>query len=74
MTDPAEIRKLLVEQVTGSVRWRESMLFAVENGVDAIVEAGSGKVLTGMAKRISPDLKGIALNTPQDIEDFLKTL
>lgn len=74
VTDPAEIRKLLVEQVTGSVRWRESMLFAVENGVDAIVEAGSGKVLTGMAKRISPDLKGIALNTPQDIEDFLKTL
>ena len=74
VTDPAEIRKLLVEQVTGSVRWRESMLFAVENGVDAIVEAGSGKVLTGMAKRISPDLKGIALNAPQDIEDFLKTL
>ena len=74
VTDPAEIRDLLVKQVTGSVRWRESMLFAVENGVDTSVEAGSGKVLTGMAKRISPELKGIALNTPQDIEDFLKTL
>lgn len=74
VTDPAEIRKLLVEQVTGTVRWRESMLFAFENGVDTLVEAGSGKVLTGMAKRIHSDLKGIALNTPQDIEDFLKTL
>ena len=74
VTGSAEIRKLLVEQVTGSVRWRESMLFAHESGVDTLVEAGSGKVLTGMAKRISPDLKGIALNTPQDIEDFLKTL
>ncbi|MBO4521143.1 MAG: ACP S-malonyltransferase [Alphaproteobacteria bacterium] len=74
VTDPAEIRKLLVEQVTGSVRWRESVLFAVENGVDTLAEAGSGKVLTGMAKRIHPELKGIALNTPRDIEDFLKTL
>ena len=74
VTDPAEIRKLLVEQVTGSVRWRESMLFAHENGIDTLVEAGTGKVLTGMAKRIHPELKGIALNTPQDIEDFLKTL
>ena len=74
VTEPEEIRRLLVEQVTGSVRWRESMLFAHENGVDTLVEAGSGKVLTGMAKRISSDLKGIALNTPQDIEDFLKTL
>lgn len=74
VSDPAEIRKRLVEQVTGSVRWRESMLFAQAQGVDTLVEAGSGKVLTGMAKRIHPELKGIALNTPQDIEDFLKTL
>lgn len=74
VTAPEEIEKLLVAQVTGSVRWRESMLFAQENGVDTLVEAGSGKVLTGMAKRIHPDLKGIALNTPQDIEEFLKTL
>ena len=73
VTEPEEIRRLLAAQVTGSVRWRESMLFALENTVDTLVEAGSGKVLTGMAKRIHPDLKGIALNTPQDIEDFLKT-
>ena len=74
VTEPEEIQKLLVAQVTGSVRWRESMLFAQENGVDTLVEAGSGKVLTGMAKRIHPELKGLALNTPQDIEEFLKTL
>lgn len=74
VTNPDEIRKLLVEQVTGSVRWRESMLFARENGVDTLAEAGSGKVLTGMAKRIHPEMKGVALNSPQDIEDFLKTL
>lgn len=74
VTAPEEIEKLLVAQVTGSVRWRESMLFAQENGVDTLAEAGSGKVLTGMAKRIHPELKGIALNTPQDIEEFLKTL
>lgn len=73
-TDPDEIRKLLVEQVTGTVRWRESMLYAQSQGVDTLVEAGAGKVLTGMAKRIHPELKGIALNTPQDIEEFLKTL
>ena len=74
VTKPEEIRELLVEQVTGSVRWRESMLFVLENGVDTLIEAGAGKVLTGMAKRIHPELKGRALNTPQDIEDFLKTL
>ena len=74
VSEPAEIRDLLAKQVTGSVRWRESMLFAQENGVDTLVEVGAGKVLTGMAKRIHPELKGIALNTPQDIEDFLKTL
>ena len=50
------------------------MLFAMENGVDTIVEAGAGKVLSGLAKRISPDLKAVTLNTPADIESFLKTL
>ena len=70
---PEEIRRLLVAQVTGSVRWRESMLYLQSQGVDTLVEAGSGKVLTGMAKRIHPELKGIALNTVADIEEFLKT-
>ena len=69
--EPEAIRKLLVEQVTGSVRWRESMIWAAENGVTQLVEIGSGKVLTGMAKRIDARLAGRALNTPADIDAFL---
>lgn len=74
VSDPEEIRRLLVAQVTGSVRWRESMLYLQSQGVDTLVEAGAGKVLTGMAKRIHPDLKGVALNTATDIEEYLKTI
>lgn len=71
--DPAEIRRLLVEQVTAMVRWRESINLMTEAGVDTLVEAGAGKVLTGLAKRIKKDLAATSLQTPQDIEDFLKT-
>ncbi len=70
-SDPELIRKLLVEQVTGSVRWRESMIWAAEQGVTELVEIGSGKVLTGMAKRIDARLSGKALNTAEDIDAFL---
>ena len=74
-TDAAAIRRLLVEQVTGRVRWRESMdWMATEGGVTRFVEIGSGKVLTGMAKRIAPDAESLALNTPEDIEAFAKSL
>ncbi len=69
-----EIRDLLISQVTGSVRWRESMLFAQSKGVDTLVEVGAGKVLSGMAKRIHPSLSAVSLNTPEGIESFLKTL
>jgi [acyl-carrier-protein] S-malonyltransferase len=73
--DPEAIRKLLVEQVTGRVRWRESMLWlAEEGGVTRFAEAGAGKVLTGMAKRIAPDAEGMALNTPADLEAFAASL
>jgi [acyl-carrier-protein] S-malonyltransferase len=68
--DPDEIRRLLVEQVTGMVRWRESVLLMKEAGVTTLIEAGAGKVLTGLAKRIDPDLTGISLQNPQDIEAF----
>ncbi|MEI8393849.1 MAG: ACP S-malonyltransferase [Rhodospirillaceae bacterium] len=74
VSDPDEIRRLLVEQVTGMVRWRESMLYVRSHDVDTVVELGSGKVLTGLAKRIDKDLAGISVNTPADIENFLKTL
>lgn len=72
--DPEEIRSLLVAQVTGMVRWRESVEFMAANGIDTIVELGAGKVLTGMAKRINRDLTGVAVGTPDEIEAFLKTL
>lgn len=74
VTDPDEIRNLLVEQVCGSVRWREGVLLMKEQGVDQLVELGTGKVLSGLAKRIDRELKGVAVNTPADIEAFLGTL
>ncbi len=72
--DPDRIRALLVEQVTGRVRWRESVLYMAENGVESVVEAGAGKVLTGMHKRIKRDLALFSLESPQDIEAFAKTV
>jgi [acyl-carrier-protein] S-malonyltransferase len=73
--DPEEIRRLLVEQVTGRVRWRESVLWlAGEGGVTRFAEAGAGKVLSGMIKRIAPDAEAVALNTPADLEAFAKSL
>ncbi|VXB43485.1 ACP S-malonyltransferase [Brevundimonas sp. G8] len=74
-SDPEVIRRLLVEQVTGRVRWRESMEWiAREGGVTRFVEIGSGKVLTGMAKRIAPDAESLPLNTPEELEAFAKSL
>jgi len=73
-TDPSEIRALLVRQVTGTVRWRECILAMGEMGCDRFVEVGSGKVLTGLMKRLMPDATASAINTPADIEAFLKTV
>jgi [acyl-carrier-protein] S-malonyltransferase len=74
VSDPLTIRDLLVQQVTAMVRWRESCLYMKEQGVTTLVELGAGKVLTGLAKRIHPDLTGVSLQTPADIETFAKTL
>jgi [acyl-carrier-protein] S-malonyltransferase len=71
LTDPDEIRAALVAQVTGMVRWRESVLWMKDQGVSQLVEAGAGKVLTGLARRIDRDLNAVALNTPADIETFI---
>jgi len=73
INDPASIKQRLVEQVTGLVRWRESVLYMKSKGVEAMVECGAGKVLSGLVKRIDKDMTGQALNTPADIEAFLKT-
>lgn len=74
VSDPESIRKLLVQQVTGLVRWRESVLFLKQQGVTTLVEAGAGKVLTGLVRRIDPELAGISIQGPADIEGFVKTL
>ena len=73
VTEPTAIKQRLVEQVTGLVRWRESVQYMKSQGVEMLVECGSGKVLSGLVKRIDKDMTGLALNTPADIEAFLKT-
>ncbi len=74
VTDPNTIRRLLVEQVTGVVRWRECVLAMKEQGVETLVELGSGKVLAGLTKRIDKELSATSVGTPADVESFLKTL
>jgi [acyl-carrier-protein] S-malonyltransferase len=74
VTDPQEIRRLLVEQVTALVRWRESVLAMKERGVDTVVELGAGKVLSGLVKRIDRDLVASSVGTPAEIDAFIKTL
>ncbi|OQW57499.1 MAG: malonyl CoA-acyl carrier protein transacylase [Proteobacteria bacterium HN_bin10] len=72
--EPAIVRKLLVEQVTGRVRWRESVEWmAKEGGVARFVEVGAGKQLTGMVKRNAPEAEALALNEPADLEAFAKS-
>lgn len=65
--DPDEIRRRLVEQVTGMVRWRESIGWLADNGVDRLLEIGAGKVLSGLAKRIAPNVRTISVGTPDDL-------
>jgi len=74
VSEPETIRRLLVEQVTGRVRWRESVLALRNLGVETTVEVGGGKVLTGMVKRIDRELRTITLDSPADIEAFAKSL
>jgi [acyl-carrier-protein] S-malonyltransferase len=68
ITDPDEIRKRLVEQVTGTVRWRECVQFLAANGITQIYEIGAGRVLSGLAGRIDKSLKATPVGTPADID------
>jgi [acyl-carrier-protein] S-malonyltransferase len=74
VSEPETIRRLLIDQVTGRVRWRESVLGFRHVGVDTTLECGGSKVLTGMIKRIDRELETISLDTPADIENFAKTV
>ena len=71
VTSPEIIREGLVAQVTGTVRWTESVQYLANEGVERLVELGAGKVLTGLARRINRDLKASAIGAPADIEAFL---
>lgn len=71
VTDPETIRRLLVEQVTGAVRWRESVLFMKEQGVSELIELGAGKVLAGLVKRIDKELVASSVGLPADIDGFI---
>jgi [acyl-carrier-protein] S-malonyltransferase len=70
ISDPAEIVRSLVAQVTGTVRWRESVAFMAGQGVDKFVEVGAGKVLSGLVKRIAEGATGTSVGTPDDIAAF----
>jgi [acyl-carrier-protein] S-malonyltransferase len=67
LTDPAEIRKRLVDQVTGTVRWRECMGYMAAQGVAAFLELGAGKVLTGLVKRTAPGAAAASVGTPEEV-------
>lgn len=72
VSEPGMIRDLLVKQVTGTVRWRECIAAMVAAGCTNFVEVGAGKVLTGLMKRNAPEATALAINTPADVEAFLK--
>jgi [acyl-carrier-protein] S-malonyltransferase len=74
ISDPDGIKRCLIEQVTGTVRWRECVAAMAESGVTDLVEVGSGKVLAGLARRIVPTLSAISVGSPQDIDAALTLL
>jgi len=71
VTDPNQIRDLLAQQITGSVRWRETMLFLASQGVEEIIEIGSGKVLAGLVGRTCPDVKSRSIQNSEDLRAFI---
>ncbi len=74
VTDPAQIRDLLVQQVTGMVRWRESVLWMGANGVTEMAELGAGKVLNGLVRRIDRDIECNSAGTPEQVEELITKL
>ena len=70
VTDPETIRELLVKQVTGAVRWRECVSYMADHGVTKFVECGSGKVLSGLLKRIAPEASGLSVGLPSELDAY----
>ena len=70
ISDPAEIVRALIAQVTGTVRWRESVAYMAGQGVTTFYEVGAGKVLSGLVKRIAAGASGVAIGTPEDVASF----
>jgi [acyl-carrier-protein] S-malonyltransferase len=73
-SDPNDLRRLLVDQITGMVRWRESVLWMGENNVTEMVELGAGKVLSGLIRRINKDIACTSVGTPEQVEELIKKL
>jgi [acyl-carrier-protein] S-malonyltransferase len=71
-SDPDTLSRLLVDQVTGMVRWRESMQYLAAQGVTRVIEIGAGKVLSGLVKRIAPEIEAMNVGTPADLEAFAR--
>lgn len=71
VSDANQIRELLAQQITGSVRWRETMLFLEKQGVEEVIEIGSGKVLAGLVSRTCPNLKSRSIQNLEDIKNFI---
>lgn len=71
-SDPVDLKRLLVDQVTGMVRWRESVQFIKSQGINRVVEIGAGKVLSGLVKRIEAEMETFNVATPSDLEAFAK--
>lgn len=74
VSDPAHIRDLLVEQITGRVRWRESVTWMKEQGVTEMIEIGTGKVLAGLVKRIEGDVTASSVSSPAQIDELVTRL
>ncbi len=74
VTDPEQIKTLLVQQVTNMVRWRESVSYMRGQGIEEVIELGAGKVLSGLSKRIEKGLTSSSVGTPADVEKLLSSL
>jgi [acyl-carrier-protein] S-malonyltransferase len=72
--DPMRIKELLVEQITGLVRWRESVLWIKNEGINEMIELGAGKVLSGLVRRIDKDIECESVETPEQIEALIKKI